>query len=141
KSDRMMADLSNYFLKSDNYNEYTTKLSASSLISYIACPLKFYFRYIAKIREQEETEENIEAATFGKILHRSMQLLYGENMNLTETVFHQLPAKIKNVVDHAIREEFHGHELEGKNILIRNVIVELVQKILDIDKKDAPVTI
>ncbi len=142
KTDEVMDLLEKYFLKGNSFNEFSTRLSASALISYINCPLQFYFRYIAKIKEQEETEENIEAATFGKILHRAMQLLYGEQTNLTETVFDELAKKIKTVVDLSIKEEFRGHDLlEGKNILMRNVIVELIRKIFKVDKADAPVII
>jgi len=138
----VMKSIEKYFLKNGSFNEFTPKLSASALILYITCRLRFYFQYIAKIREQEETEENIEAATFGRILHRSMQLLYGELGNLTESVFDQLKAKVEQAVNRSITEEFRGHDLlEGKNILMRNVIVELVRKIISIDKKDAPVNI
>jgi RecB family exonuclease len=142
KTALLMADLEKYFHKGAAYNEYSVKFSASALISYIHCPLKFYFQYVAKVREQEKTEENMEAATFGKVLHRTMQLLYGELNNLTESVFAQIEKKIPPAVDLAIKEEFTGNDLlEGKNILLRHVIVELVQKILKIDKKDLPVVI
>ncbi len=138
----LMSDLEKYFYKGDSYNEYSVKFSASALISYITCPLKFYFQYIAKIREQEEAEENMEAATFGKILHRTMQLLYGETSNLTESVFAQLEKKIPTAIDLAIKEEFSGDDLlEGKNILLRHVMIELVQKVLRIDKRDLPIII
>ena len=38
---------------------------------------------IAKVKESESVEENIEADTFGKILHGAMQLLYGNIQQLT----------------------------------------------------------
>ena len=142
KTDEVMAVVSKYFLTGETYNDYSIKLSASAFISYINCPLQFYFRYIAKINEQDETEENIEAATFGRILHRAMQVLYGEHSNLTESVLDELAGKIKTVVDLSIKEEFRGHDLiEGRNILMRNVIVELIRKIMKVDKAYAPVII
>ncbi len=142
KTVELMTHLEKYFYKGDSYNEYTVKFSASALISYITCPLKFYFQYIAKIREQMEAEENMEAATFGKILHRTMQLLYGETNNLTESVFSQLERKIPAAIDLAIKEEFSGNGLlEGKNILLRHVMIELIQKVLKIDKMDLPIII
>ena len=142
KTGEVMNALNKYFLKDDRYNEFTTKLSASALMNYITCPLKFYFQYIAKIREQDESEEHIEAATFGKILHRSMQLLYKEHSTLTAAIFEQLKGRIEGIVDLAIGEEFSGQDLlEGKNILARHVIIELVKKIISIDKQNAPVNI
>ena len=142
KSKEVVEKLNNYFLKDMRYNDFTTKFSASSLISYMACPLKFYFQYIVKIRETEEAEDHIEAATFGKILHRTMQFMYMDNRNLTDSVFEKFHGKIREFVDVAIKEEFTGQdEVEGKNILMRHVIVELVKKILNVDKKDAPISI
>ena len=123
KTVELMTDLEKYFYKGDSYNEYSVKFSASALISYITCPLKFYFQYIAKIREQEEAEENMEAATFGKILHRTMQLLYGETNNLTESVFAQLEKRIPDAIDLAIKEEFSGNDLlESDCALWRNEV-------------------
>jgi CRISPR/Cas system-associated exonuclease Cas4 (RecB family) len=142
KTAELMESLTKYVLKDEQFNEYSIRFSASALMTYINCPLKFYFQYIAKIREQEGTEENIEAATFGKILHRSMQLLYSEFNHLTGSVFENLQKKIPEAVDIAAREEFNGNSLlEGKNILLRHILIELIQKILHIDKKDAPLII
>jgi RecB family exonuclease len=71
-----------------------------------------------------------------------MQLLYGGSNHLTASVFSMLEKKIPEAVDLAIREEFSGSDvLEGKNILLRHVIIELVQRILHIDKEDLPITV
>ena len=53
--------------------EASARFSASALSTYIACPLRFYFRYVAGLQETEEAEENLEAATFGSVLHRALQ--------------------------------------------------------------------
>ncbi len=142
KTDEVLANLGKYFLKNNSFTEYSPRFSASALMTYISCPLRFYFQYVAKIREQEETEEHIESATFGRILHRTMQLLYGETTNITESVFRELEGRIKAAVDLSIKEEFRGSDLlEGKNILMRNVIVELVRKIISVDKENTPLLI
>ncbi|MCX6291839.1 MAG: PD-(D/E)XK nuclease family protein [Bacteroidetes bacterium] len=142
KTKDVMSELGRYNLQDGRPLDYSPRISASALISYITCPLKFYFRYVARIKEQEEVEEHIEAAVFGKIFHRAMQLLYGEQTNLSDSVFQQLEKKIPAVVDQSISEQFkNGHEPEGKNILMRNIIVELVQKILKSDRVEAPLLI
>lgn len=46
------------------------------LNTYINCPLKFYLQYIAKIKEPEETNSNIDQRIFGLIFHDTMETLY-----------------------------------------------------------------
>ncbi|MBK8362137.1 MAG: PD-(D/E)XK nuclease family protein [Bacteroidetes bacterium] len=137
KSDVVLKELYRY--SSDLSSEPKAKLSASGLQSYIACPLRFYFRYIAGLSEIEELEENMEAATFGKVLHKAMQLIYTELHGIDEKKLQHLKSSINTFVDQAIHEEFLAiDQLEGKNILLRNVIRELISQILDTDKEYLP---
>ena len=53
-------------------------LSPSAINAYIDCSLKFYLRYIARIGERDEVEEEIGAAAFGTVVHESIRLLYQE---------------------------------------------------------------
>ncbi|MFN8166061.1 MAG: PD-(D/E)XK nuclease family protein [Bacteroidia bacterium] len=115
------------------------KLSASALQAYIACTLRFYFRYVAGLNEQEEPEENMEAATFGKVLHKAMQTLYTGVVGVDKAVITGLKKRVEDAVDAAIHEEFVAvDQLEGKNILLRNVICELVNRTLEEDLRYVP---
>lgn len=51
-------------------------LSPSTFYSYVECPLKFYFRTVARLRVDDEVTEEIDNALFGNILHLAMQRLY-----------------------------------------------------------------
>jgi RecB family exonuclease len=51
-------------------------LSPSLLYSYVECPLKFYFRGVARLRVADEMSEEVDGALLGNILHRAMQILY-----------------------------------------------------------------
>jgi RecB family exonuclease len=150
KNKEVMTLLQNRFVKTQtgegfekNGTDDKKGISASALSTYINCSLQFYFRYIAGIKEQDIIEENIEADVFGKILHDAMHRLYE---NLKEVT----PGKIKNLlpqVDTAVSESFlkefphSAIELEGKNYLLRQVILELVKNILEADSEIAPFTI
>ncbi|MBK8586408.1 MAG: PD-(D/E)XK nuclease family protein [Bacteroidetes bacterium] len=75
----------------------------------------FYFRYIAGLSEIEELEENMEAATFGKVLHKAMQLIYTDLHGIDEKKLQHLKSSINTFVDQAIHEEFLAiDQLEGK---------------------------
>lgn len=116
-----------------------SKLSASGLQSYIACSLRFYFQYVAGLKEPDEVEENMEAATFGKVLHKAMQLMYTGIPGIDAKTLNERKRMINTLVDQAIHEEFISiDQLEGKNILLRNVIRELVAGILEVDRTYLP---
>lgn len=51
-------------------------LSPSALNTYIDCPLKFYFKYIAGIKEKEEIAEELDHRLLGNIFHECAESLY-----------------------------------------------------------------
>ena len=55
------------------------QFSATTLSTYINCPLQFYFKKAAKLKEEEEVEEYFSAAAFGNIFHQLMDILYRES--------------------------------------------------------------
>lgn len=56
-----------------------SRLSASAFKTYIDCPLKFYFHYIEGLNDDNEESEFMDAATFGSIVHDTLQQLYYPN--------------------------------------------------------------
>jgi RecB family exonuclease len=114
--------------------------SASAVSSYINCKLQFYFRYIAGIKEKDEIEENIEADVFGKILHGAMQRLYGDVQKITAVKIKELLLLVDNAVSESFLKEFPhaATDLEGKNYLLKQVILQLVKNILEADSEITP---
>ncbi len=53
-----------------------SKLSPSALNRYIACPLRFYFHDIARIRTSNDLVEDVDSSMFGNILHDAIHTLY-----------------------------------------------------------------
>jgi CRISPR/Cas system-associated exonuclease Cas4 (RecB family) len=143
KSQEIMAILEKYKIRDNTPSTYSKKLSASGIGTYINCSLQFYFRYIARLKEKEETEDYIEAAQFGKILHDTMKTLYEGPKILTKEFFSEAIRKIDDALDKAIAKEYPAWEsnLEGKNLLLRNILRELIRKVLDYDKQSAPIEI
>ena len=47
--------------------------SASSLNAYIACPLKFYLKYVAHIEPEETIEESVEQRVLGNVMHKILE--------------------------------------------------------------------
>lgn len=49
-------------------------ISPSALNTYMECSLKFYFKYIAQIKEKEELAEGTGPPSFGKYLSRMLRI-------------------------------------------------------------------
>jgi hypothetical protein len=47
-----------------------------ALNTYLNCPLKILFQIPGWSQEPDEVEEEIDARSFGQLLHKSMELLY-----------------------------------------------------------------
>ena len=53
-----------------------TILSPSALNTYMKCPLRFYFHYVAGLRPDQDVSEDVDKPMFGTIFHYAMQKLY-----------------------------------------------------------------
>lgn len=140
----------------ERYNalkEDSTTLSPTALNKFLSCPLKFYFNYIAGIKEAEEIAENVDLPLFGSLLHKALELLYkdftGEEVDdATLKQLEKNEAKIMWVIDEAFRTEYFTDipadgklNLSGKNILIREILQKYIKQFLQTDQKFTPFTI
>ncbi|MFM2134933.1 MAG: hypothetical protein RL021_333 [Bacteroidota bacterium] len=142
KTGKVMDRLQEWLYDGTSTIDYHPKLSPSALNKYISCSLQFYLSYVAGLWEKEEKEETMEAKSLGLVLHRAMELLYADRKVITQQQFASLHEDVIPLVDIAIKDKFADpDDLEGKNVLIRNVIVELVRQILRQDEKHAPLEI
>jgi hypothetical protein len=134
----------------DKYSSGSVKyLSPSALNTYINCRLRFYFSYIAGLRELDTVSEEIEADTFGMLLHDAMHQNYSRFIGSIIQVadFKELldPSNIKETLDNAFRKEYYksndpDQEVlpEGRNIIIYEVLKRYITRILEIDRNYAP---
>ena len=123
--------------------EESRSLSPSGLSTYINCPVQFYLKYVAQLRELLTLEEDISPNTFGNILHKTIELLYKpfvKNYISREAIESILKNKsgIKAKLNQAFKEEEFTHHRDGINLLLKRVIERLVTGILRNDAKDAP---
>lgn len=124
-------------------------LSPSAINAYIDCSLKFYLRYIARIGEREEVEEEIGAAGFGTVVHESIRILYDEiaeqgNGVISREALEQLrkSERIEKVLNQTFMEHHYKGRRnavpEGRNIIILKVMLRYLKKIIDTDLKISP---
>ncbi len=140
------------------------------LNTYIRCPKRFYFKYIKDLKEPEEMEDEIDNKIFGNIFHRAAQLYYlkyaspsdiainekGEVILIHPIVISkgEIETDLKHddllyrLVDQAFREELfkvkdNGYhpDYNGLQLINREVIVNYLKQLLQIDMRLAPFTI
>ncbi|MBL4667986.1 MAG: PD-(D/E)XK nuclease family protein, partial [Flavobacteriales bacterium] len=103
---------------------FTNGISPSALITYINCPLDFYYKYVLGAREADEVEETIDHSTFGTYVHDSLENLYKEfiGRSITAEDLKQMLKKVNQVVITVFSENFSEKELKsGKNLLTLNI--------------------
>ncbi len=124
-------------------------LSPSGLTTYLTCPLRFYFRYVARIDEEEEVSEEAGALEFGRIIHKTMEELYSNFTGklVTSNDINSILTKgklIENTLDTIFNDIFlkdssaTKDELSGRNLLARNAMLYTIKKMLRFDAARAP---
>lgn len=124
-------------------------LSPTAIIEYLNCPLKFYFKYIAEMKEDDEVTEDIDARVFGMIFHDSMEEIYKRNKNITASLIDNLLMKDNNTIKDIVKESFNKNylkeqnliKIEGKNEIIFDILINYVKQVLVFDKKYCPFVI
>lgn len=127
-------------------------ISPTALNAYLDCPLKFYFRYLARLKPDDEVVEEVDMPMFGTILHKAMELLYEPLIGIPEP-----GARIKQLIDTTVvtdavdqaisdvwlhGEEFKVEECEGNMLMIRDIVIRYMNKnILPYDSRMSGVTI
>lgn len=131
----------------DELNRFKTgsqsprRFSSTALSTYLHCSLKFYLHYIAGIKEKQISGLRIDAADFGNILHHATENLYrNTDGQITAEVIETLLPSAVRYVDQAITDQYgiDPDQLQGEDIILADVLRELVRRILENDKQDAP---
>ncbi|MDZ7606982.1 MAG: PD-(D/E)XK nuclease family protein [Cyclobacteriaceae bacterium] len=128
-------------------DDHQNKLTPSALNMYLDCKLKFYFRYIKGLKEQEEVVEEVDPMVFGNIFHKVMENLYrrhdadGRRL-ITEEAISNLISLVPSELDKAFANQFgavgQGYTYEGQFLLAREIVEKMALKVLEFDKKQAP---
>lgn len=127
----------------ENSSKY---LSPSGINTWISCKMKFYYRYVADIKESEDVLEEVDALAFGNILHYVMKEIYEpytgkiiERNELKKVLADD--AYIREMVRKAFRKVFmkgNPGPVRGKNLVITSIIERMTSRIIEADSDYAP---
>lgn len=144
KTDEILARMRSLFLEGGEGNQY---LSASSLNDYLDCRLKFYYKHVAGLKEEDEVTEDVDAGQFGNTFHHTMEAVYerlGRGAIVTKDVLNGL-IKEKGFVEGLVAR-FLNRELKQaddaplgrRNQITANLVAEMVRTTLRRDCDYAP---
>lgn len=136
-------------LKINQGNAYFKGISPSALNTYLECQLKFYFRHVAKIREADEVEEELDARVLGNFLHEVMERFYKgvvsrKNSNQIDVSdFDSFESVIDKLIDQVFIEAYRLDpsrkvQYEGQRLVVREVVKRFAHRIMEIDRDYAP---
>jgi hypothetical protein len=133
-------------------------LSASSLQAYLACPAKFYYHVVRRLRPDEDVAESLDAGMIGNVFHNTMCALYtgpfamdpsfpmdrksleSRRGDALRTVTRDYikswmsrPAVVRARIRSLIKAELNTFEVSGRNLVFEDVVFQYVMKVLERD--------
>jgi hypothetical protein len=124
-------------------------MSPSAINTWLNCRMKFYYRYVNRLKEAEKVSADIDPAMLGNILHEIMRSIYQsyKGQVVTLEILNSVISKkqqLDNIINGAIIEKFRDEKdgvISGNELIVRDVLLEYIVRILRIDKTIAPFTI
>ncbi|MDR0582578.1 MAG: PD-(D/E)XK nuclease family protein, partial [Prevotellaceae bacterium] len=126
--------------------------SPTALNTYLSCPLRFYFHYVARFREPAAVAEKVDAALFGKLLHKVMEIIYtpwikkevtARDLETLLTDKNHMPTG--EIIKQAIAAEYYQSATlppdfyeNGDLLMAGDILDKYVRQLLLIDQKQAP---
>lgn len=127
------------------YLDGTRSFYPVQLNAFMNCPLQFYFRYIAQLKEPEDIESVIDYRIFGLIFHDTMEMLYkpfSENKQIITASDINSLLNDNLILAHIrknMRRTFEDLELRlqdnGQLALIEQVVLRYVKRVLQNDRE------
>jgi len=121
--------------------------SPSTISKYISCSLKFYFEKIAGVKEREEVEEYFDSRLVGNVLHKLLEQIYkpyeGKVINgkILEKISSDVFSDFGSVLEKAVmacESAYVLKEYGGKNLLFGRIILQLLKRVIENEKKLVP---
>jgi CRISPR/Cas system-associated exonuclease Cas4 (RecB family) len=143
KDEEIMTKLLTFTSKSG----YQKRFTPTAINTYLDCRLRFYFKYVLELYEQEEMAEEVDPMVFGNILHHVMEQLYlpfdrDGHRHVTEEDIEKIGLCVESEIKKEFSRQFGAEEkeflFEGQNVLAREIIKKMIMKVLEFDKTQAP---
>lgn len=114
------------------------RLSASALYKYLECPYQFYLRYIEDLKSPLEVHEELDASTFGNVVHNSLEEIYSRLLNAVEPILLLKKIEVREIKDIAVRHlslliKVPSDQFSSSHILKLAHITKYIKNVIDYD--------
>ena len=124
-------------------------LTPTAINTWLSCRMKFYYRYVNRLKEPETIKDKIDHALFGRILHTTMVKVYEayKGKEILPELYDSLindDTYLNELIDKAFTEENKSEIKQihnGDQIIIRDILHIYLLRILKADRSIAPFTI
>lgn len=147
KTPEIMQLLDQYLEGAASAGERQKAFSPTVLNDYVECRLRFYLKHLAKLYEADEVEEEFDARMFGNLLHDVLAWHYlpfkREQRAVQREDIDQLKKNTGTLIDKAYRRHFliepdETIVYEGQRLVVKEMISDFVNQVLDHDKVYTP---
>ena len=121
-------------------------LSPSAINTWLNCRMKFFYRYVNRLKEPENISKDIDPAMLGNILHGLMKNLYSPYVGreLTGEIItgiindRQFLAKVINEELNNTYKSGRSVSISGNELIVTDVLMAYLYRILHADKLHVP---
>lgn len=108
--------------------------SASSINTYMHCPLKFYYQYVLGLREKEDLLEEPEGQDIGNFIHKLLYETFAKFIGRKPRINDEFNKGFFEALDKKFAEEF-CKKMKSDSFLVREILIFRLERFLDNERK------
>ena len=114
------------------------RYSASSVDTYLQCPLMFYYRYVLGLREKEELLEEPEGKEIGTFIHVLLEEAYQGFLGKEPIIDEKFRIFFLDMMEERFRTGFQK-TIKAGDFLVRQLLRQRLEKFLDYERDERKV--
>lgn len=119
----------NEYEKTDKIKQYLSKFrySATSIDTYMQCELKFYYKYILRLKEQVDYDNDYENVEIGICVHEFLSMIFHKGFSYSILLNSDFKTNYQKKLDEYLDNYFKNNQT-GKNFLLKKLIKFKLEK-------------
>ena len=130
-------------------NDKPSVLSPTAINTWLNCRMRFYYRYVNRLKEPDKISADIDPAMFGTLLHNAMKIIYSGfiGSEISVETFDSIindKKRSERVAESVLNDMFNKDDeglSSGNELITREILITFIQKILTTDRLLMPMTI
>ena len=104
--------------------------SATSVDTYINCPLRFYYRYVLGLKEKKKLVEELEGVDIGSFIHKLLEDTFRRFVNKKPEVNKDFRRDFFKMFDEKFKKDF-SKRMRSDSYLVKDVMKVRLERFLD----------